>query len=218
MSSRSFIDSVMPFNADALRVYKESYLEKLAIRHQDAEVELLYRELMDNELKFIRSIDIIKNEVLLSCRSSVWKVNQLIKSDLVGKSKIREGKKFEEKFDDPNNEVSFIDLRRFLELWVPTHEVVLLNLMRRLRTENPLKPINLRLEYGLRNMSRSKSKGRSKERAARSKPKLQGIDYEDFKRQLEQEYEASQNQPSAKKEDKRSKSKPKAKRLQEGRW
>lgn len=33
----------MPFNADALRVYKETYLEKLAIRQQDAEVELIFR-------------------------------------------------------------------------------------------------------------------------------------------------------------------------------
>lgn len=76
----------------------------------------------------------IKNEILLSCRNEISKVNQLIKSDLVGKSKVREGKKFEEKFDNPNNEISFIDLRRFLELHIPTHEVVLLNLMRKLRT------------------------------------------------------------------------------------
>lgn len=48
-------------------------------------------------------------------------MSQLIKTDLVGRSKIREAKKFEEKFDDPKEEISFIDLRRFLELHNPTH-------------------------------------------------------------------------------------------------
>lgn len=130
-------------------------------------MEFIFRELIDNELKFARTLNEIKQQIVVNCRAGVTKVANLIKNDLIHKSKVREGKKFEEKFESSNNEISFMDLRRFLELWKPTHEVMLLNLMRFLRSDHPLKPINLKLHDTLK-------KNRSVRSLSASKPHSQG--------------------------------------------
>ncbi len=38
-----FLDSIVPFNADALRTYKDNYLAKLSITYLDEEVEFIFR-------------------------------------------------------------------------------------------------------------------------------------------------------------------------------
>lgn len=38
-----FLDSIIPFNADALRAYKDNYLAKLSINELDDEVEFIFR-------------------------------------------------------------------------------------------------------------------------------------------------------------------------------
>jgi hypothetical protein len=157
-----FLDSIIPFNADALRAYKDNYLVKMAVSELDDEVEFIFRELIDNELKFARTLNEIKQQIVVNCRAGLTKVANLIKNDLIHKSKVREGRKFEERFESPNSELTFMDLRRFLELWKPTHEVMLLNLMRFLRSDHPLKPINLKLHDTLKKNRSVKSLSASK--------------------------------------------------------
>lgn len=174
-----FLDSIIPFNADALRAYKDNYLVKMAVNELDDEVEFIFRELIDNELKFARTLNEIKQQIVVGCKAGLGKVTNLIKNDLIHKSKVREGRKFEERFESPNNELTFMDLRRFLELWKPTHEVMLLNLMRFLRSDHPLKPINLKLHDTLkknrsvRSLSASKAHSQSKHERPTSTTKKQ---------------------------------------------
>lgn len=84
-----FLDSVVPFNADALRAYKEGYLAKLSIRELDDEVEFIFRELMENELKFARVLSQIKQQIVVSCKAGISKVARLIKNDLIQNTKTR---------------------------------------------------------------------------------------------------------------------------------
>ena len=94
-----FLDSIIPFNADALRAYKDNYLVKMAVSELDDEVEFIFRELIDNELKFARTLNEIKQQIVVNCRAGLTKVANLIKNDLIHKSKVREGRKFEERIE-----------------------------------------------------------------------------------------------------------------------
>jgi hypothetical protein len=72
-------------------------------------------------------------------------IEALVKEDLVLQSKPREARKFHEGFQNKNAELSFHELRKFLEIWVSSkeilHEFYLLNIMRHLRSSHPFEKI-----------------------------------------------------------------------------
>jgi hypothetical protein len=84
-----FLDSIIPFNADALRAYKDNYIVKMSVEELDDEIEFIFRELIDNELKFARVLNQIKQQIVVNCRAGINKVANLIKNDLIHKSKVR---------------------------------------------------------------------------------------------------------------------------------
>ena len=70
----------------------------------------------------------------------------MVKEDLVLKSKPREARKFHEYFQTRGfNGLGFHELRKFLELWVSSkeiiHEFYLLNVKRHIKSEHPFDKI-----------------------------------------------------------------------------
>jgi hypothetical protein len=94
----------------------------------------------------------------------------LVKEDLVLQSKPREARKFHENFQSKNFELSFHELRKFLELWVSSkeiiHEFYLLNIMRHIRSAHPFEKIVLK---GKRTRAQSAS---GQKRAVSAKQRL----------------------------------------------
>lgn len=82
----------------------------------------------------------------------------MIKEDLVLKSKPREARKFHENFQTRDfTSLTFHELRKFLELWVSSkeiiHEFYLLNVKRHIKSDHPFERIVFK------NSKQSKSKG-----------------------------------------------------------
>ena len=69
----------------------------------------------------------------------------MVKEDLVLKSNPRESKKYHETFQNKSHELGFHELRKFLELWLSSkeiiHEFYLLNVMRHLKSSQPFEKI-----------------------------------------------------------------------------
>ena len=79
-------------------------------------------------------------------------IEALVKEDLVLQSKPREARKFHEAFQNKNFELSFHELRKFLETWVSSkeiiHEFYLLNIMRHLKSTHPFEKIVFKNKKG----------------------------------------------------------------------
>lgn len=56
MSLGSFLEAMIPYNADVVRQFKKEYTERLNIHEFDPEIEYILNELFDNEIKFYRSL------------------------------------------------------------------------------------------------------------------------------------------------------------------
>ena len=107
-----------------------------SLREFDPEVEFILNELFENEIKFYRSLISIREGI--TRMASRRDIEALIKEDLVLKSHPRESKKYHEAFQNKNFELGFHELRKFLELWLSSKEIVhefyLLNVMRHLKS------------------------------------------------------------------------------------
>jgi hypothetical protein len=119
------------------------YLESLELQELGPEVEFIFAELMSNWMGFLRTLLKIRGE--LGRRVTRRQIEHLVKEDLVLYSKPREARKFYECFQARNFEPSFHELRKFLELWVSSkellHEFCLLNVKRHIKCENPFQKI-----------------------------------------------------------------------------
>ena len=91
---------MIPYNADVVRQFKQRYVESLEIKEFDPEVQFIFSELLDNELKFYRSLINIRQDITkISTRKQI---EALVKEDLVLQSKPREARKFHESFQNKN--------------------------------------------------------------------------------------------------------------------
>lgn len=117
-------------------------------------------ELFDNELKFYRSLINIREDITKIATKK--QIEALVKEDLVLQSKPREARKFHESFQNKSFELGFHELRKFLEIWLSSkeiiHEFYLLNVMRHLKSNTPFERIVFKNK---RNRSKSANNVRS---------------------------------------------------------
>jgi hypothetical protein len=164
-SLAEFLEAMIPYNADVVREFKAKYLDALELREMGPEVEFIFAELMNNWIKFLRSLMQIRSE--LGRRVTRRQIEHLVKEDLVLYSKPREARKFHESFQERSFRPTFHELRKFLELWVSSkellHEFCLLNVKRHIKCDNPFqKIIYTKTKSKERSLSTSRSLSRPK--------------------------------------------------------
>ena len=54
---------MIPYNADVIREFKAKYLEVLETKGLDPEVQFIFAELMNNWIRFIRSMIKVRSEI-----------------------------------------------------------------------------------------------------------------------------------------------------------